>query len=139
VIEDLGVRNMLGNHSLARAISDAAWSDLRGMLQYKCAWYGRTLTVVDRWYPSSKQCSACGHLLDALPLNTREWACPGCGTVHNRDVNAARNILAAGRAVTACGDGVRPPRRKPGTHPSQPPFGERKQEPPPARVEIPCP
>ncbi len=139
VIEDLSVRNMLGNHSVARAISDRAWSDLRGMLEYKCAWYGRTLTVVDRWYPSSKQCSTCGHLLAALPLHVRDWTCPACGTVHDRDVNAARNILAAGQAVTACGDGVRPPRRKPETHLSQPPFGDQKQETSPARVGIPRP
>jgi putative transposase len=111
VIEDLAVRNMLRNRSLARAISDASWSDLRSMLEYKCDWYGRDLVVVDRWLPSSKTCSACGLLLDALPLRVREWTCPGCGASHDRDVNAARNILAAGQAVTACGAGVRPTRR----------------------------
>ena len=97
VIEDLTVRNMLGNHALARAISDAAWSDLRGMLTYKCAWYGRTLAVVDRWYPSSKLCSVCGVLVESMPLGTRSWTCP-CGAVHDRDINAARNVLAAGLA-----------------------------------------
>jgi putative transposase len=111
VIEDLAVRNMLRNRSLARAISDASWSDLRSMLEYKCDWYGRDLVVVDRWLPSSKTCSACGYLLDTLPLRVREWTCPGCGVSHDRDVNAARNILAAGQAVTACGAGVRPTRR----------------------------
>jgi putative transposase len=111
VIEDLAVRNMLRNRSLARAISDAAWSDLRSMLEYKCDWYGRDLVVVDRWLPSSKTCSHCGYLLDMLPLRVREWMCPGCGASHDRDVNAARNILAAGQAVTACGAGVRPTRR----------------------------
>jgi predicted RNA-binding Zn-ribbon protein involved in translation (DUF1610 family) len=70
-----------------------------------------TVVVVDRWFPSSKTCSRCGHRLDVLPLGVREWTCPGCGEVHDRDVNAARNILAAGRAVAACGDGVRPNRR----------------------------
>jgi putative transposase len=110
VIEDLAVRNMVRNRSLARAISDAGWSDLRSMLVYKCDWYGRDLVVVDRWLPSSKTCSHCGHLLDALPLRVREWTCPGCGARHDRDVNAARNILAAGQAVTACGAGVRPTR-----------------------------
>jgi putative transposase len=110
VIEDLSVRNMLGNHSLARAISDAAWSDLRGMLEYKCEWYGRRLVVIDRWYPSSKTCSACGRVAASLPLNAREWACGSCGARHDRDINAARNILAAGLAVTACGAGVRPQR-----------------------------
>lgn len=97
-VEDLTVRNMVRNHSLARAISDAAWRDLRTMLAYKARWYGRELLVVDRWYPSSKTCSVCGHLVDRLPLNVRGWTCPRCATVHDRDVNAACNILAAGLA-----------------------------------------
>ncbi|MGX4689050.1 RNA-guided endonuclease InsQ/TnpB family protein [Streptomyces sp. JNUCC 63] len=109
VIEDLTVRNLLRNGRLARAISDAAWTDLRMMLEYKCAWYGRELVVIDRWFPSSKLCGACGTVREKLPLNVREWACE-CGTVHDRDVNAARNILAAGLAASACGDGVRPQR-----------------------------
>jgi putative transposase len=95
VIEDLAVRNMIRNHSLARAISDAAWSQLRSMLDYKCRWYGRELIAVDRWYPSSKICSVCGRLAPSMPLNIREWTCP-CGAIHDRDVNAAKNILAAG-------------------------------------------
>jgi putative transposase len=98
VIEDLSVRNMLCNHRLARAISDAAWSELRSMLEYKAAWYGRTVVAVDRWYPSSKTCSTCGRINPTMPLATRSWTCPGCGTTHDRDVNAARNILAAGLA-----------------------------------------
>jgi putative transposase len=110
VIEDLGVRNMVRNHHLARAITDVGWSDLRAMLEYKCDWYGRNLVVIDRWYPSSKTCSACGHLLASLPLNTREWNCPSCGTRHDRDINAAVNLRAAGLAVLACGGGVRPTR-----------------------------
>jgi putative transposase len=109
VIEDLTVRNMVRNHTLARAISDAGWRQLRTMLEYKADWYGRNLVVVDRWFPSSKLCSACGRLAEKMPLNTREWTCP-CGAVHDRDLNAARNILAAGLAATACGDGVRPQR-----------------------------
>ncbi|HEV7898257.1 MAG TPA: RNA-guided endonuclease TnpB family protein [Planosporangium sp.] len=88
-------RNLLGNHCSARAISDAAWSQLRTTLAYKAAWYGRRLIVVDRWLPSSKTCSTCGRLAKAMPLNLREWTCP-CGASHDRDVNAARNILAAG-------------------------------------------
>jgi putative transposase len=92
------------------------------MLQYKAEWYGRTVIVVDHWYPSSKTCSQCGHLLDALPLGVRQWVCPGCGDVHDRDVNAAVNILAAGRAVAACGDGVGPIRRQSVRHLSEPPF-----------------
>lgn len=109
VIEDLSVRNMVKNHTLARAISDAAWRQFRTMLEYKAQWYGRNLVVTDRWYPSSKLCCACGAITDKMPLNVRSWTCR-CGTVHDRDVNAARNILAAGLAVTACGAGVRPQR-----------------------------
>ncbi len=109
VIEDLTVRNLIKNHTLARAISDAAWTELRSMLEYKCAWYGRELVVVDRWFASSKLCGACGTICGKLPLNVREWTCD-CGSVHDRDVNAARNILAAGLAASACGDGVRPQR-----------------------------
>ncbi|MFJ5901854.1 RNA-guided endonuclease InsQ/TnpB family protein [Streptomyces sp. NPDC093064] len=109
VIEDLTVRNLLKNGKLARAISDAAWADLRMMLEYKCAWYGRELVVIDRWFPSSKLCGACGMVREKLPLNVREWTCE-CGATHDRDVNAARNLLAAGLAASACGDGVRPQR-----------------------------
>ena len=96
VIEDLGVANMIRNHSVARVISDAAWSQLRGMLEYKAGWYGRTVIAVDRWYPSSKTCSTCGYLNPTMPLRIRRWTCPGCGTEHDRDINAAKNILAAG-------------------------------------------
>ncbi|MFJ8198394.1 RNA-guided endonuclease InsQ/TnpB family protein [Streptomyces sp. NPDC096152] len=133
VIEDLTVRNLLKNGKLARAISDASWTELRSMLEYKCAWYGRELVVIDRWFPSSKLCGNCGTVRGKLPLNVREWTCE-CGTVHDRDVNAARNILAAGLAVSACGDGVRPQRESSRT-------GRRsvKQEVPPARVGIPSP
>ncbi|QYC39504.1 putative transposase [Nonomuraea coxensis DSM 45129] len=93
-VEDLAVRNMVKNRRLARAISDAGWRELRGMLEYKTAWYGRTLVVMDRWFPSSKLCSLCGALQEELPLNVREWTC-ACGAVHDREVNAARNILLA--------------------------------------------
>ena len=132
VIEDLSVRNMIRNHSLARAICDAAWGDLRGMLAYKCAWYGRELITVDRWYPSSKLCSACGARRESLPLNVREWAC-GCGMTHDRDVNAATNILAAGLAdrQNACGGLVRPDPRQRERH------GSLKQEPQPVTAGIP--
>ncbi len=109
VIEDLTVRNMVRNRSLARAISDAAWRQFRTMLEYKADWYGRSLVVVDRWFPSSKLCSTCGALAEKMPLNVRDWTCQ-CGTVHDRDVNAARNILAEGLSVIACGGGVRPQR-----------------------------
>lgn len=109
VIEDLAVRNMLRNHKLARAISDASWTELRTMLEYKCAWYGRELVTVDRWFPSSKLCGACGTVAAKMPLNVRTWTCD-CGTTHDRDVNAAKNIKAAGLAASACGAGVRPQR-----------------------------
>jgi putative transposase len=97
VIEDLAVRNMVKNRTLARAISDASWRELRSMLEYKTNWYGRELVVIDRFFPSSKLCSACGVIAGSLPLNVREWTCP-CGAAHDRDVNAAKNILAAGVA-----------------------------------------
>ncbi|MFG1778556.1 RNA-guided endonuclease InsQ/TnpB family protein [Micromonospora sp. NPDC049048] len=109
VIEDLTVRNMVKNRSLARAISDAAWRQFRTLLEYRADWNGRNLVVVDRWFPSSKLCSACGALAERMPLNVRSWTCR-CGTVHDRDVNAARNILAEGLSVIACGGGVRPQR-----------------------------
>ncbi|KUN37562.1 RNA-guided endonuclease InsQ/TnpB family protein [Streptomyces olivochromogenes] len=113
VIEDLTVRNMVKNRKLARAISDAAWSEFRSMLEYKAQWYGREVIAVDRWFPSSRLCSACGTLQDRMPLDVRTWTC-GCGATHDRDVNAAKNLLAAGRAVAACGAGVRPQRSSPG-------------------------
>ncbi len=113
VIEDLAVRNMVKNGSLARAISDAAWSEFRGMLEYKARWYGREVIAVDRWFPSSRLCSACGTLRDEMPLHVRTWTCD-CGTTHDRDVNAARNILAVGLTVSVCGAGVRPQRSTPG-------------------------
>jgi len=107
VIEDLNVSGMVRNRRLARAISDCGWGEFRRQLAYKCERSGRDLVVIDRWYPSSKTCSACGHLLAALSLGTRQWTCPSCGARHDRDINAAKNILAAGQAVTACGAGVR--------------------------------
>src|SRR5690606_6999233 len=131
VIEDLTVRNLVKNHSLARAISDASWRELRMMLEYKCAWYGRALVVIDRWFPSSKLCGACGTVAARMPLNVREWTCD-CGAVHDRDVNAAKNILAAGLAASACGDGVRPQRESSRTGRSS-----VKQEPQRATAGIP--
>ena len=109
VIEDLAVSNMVGNHRLARAVSDAGWRQCRQMLEYKAGWYGRNVIVVDRWLPSSKLCSVCGALAAAMPLHVRTWTC-SCGATHDRDVNAARVILAAGRAErqNACGGTVRP-------------------------------
>ncbi|MFF4255263.1 RNA-guided endonuclease InsQ/TnpB family protein [Streptomyces sp. NPDC001663] len=114
VIEDLTVRTMVKNRSLARAISDAAWSQFRSMLEYKADWYGREVVAVDRFFPSSKLCSHCGTLQLEMPLRVRTWTCVSCGTAHDRDVNAAKNLLAAGLAVSVCGAGVRPQRRTPG-------------------------
>ncbi|GHH57105.1 RNA-guided endonuclease InsQ/TnpB family protein [Lentzea cavernae] len=121
VIEDLNVKGMLRNRRLARVIADASWSQLRRLLEYKAAWRGRQVIVVDRWLPSSKICSKCGHRVGVMSLNVREWQCP-CGDVHDRDVNAAKNILAAGLAVAACGDGVRPTQRELVRHLSEPPY-----------------
>ncbi|GAA1134105.1 MULTISPECIES: RNA-guided endonuclease InsQ/TnpB family protein [Streptomyces violaceusniger group] len=109
VIEDLPVRNMVRNRSLARAISDAAWTEFRSMLEYKARWYGREVIAVDRFFPSSRLCSHCGTLAGKLSLDVRTWTCD-CGMVHDRDVNAAKNLLAAGLAVSVCGAGVRPQR-----------------------------
>ncbi|MCR3749810.1 RNA-guided endonuclease InsQ/TnpB family protein [Lentzea californiensis] len=121
VIEDLNVSGMLRSGRLTRLISDASWSQLRSMVEYKAVWRGREVIAIDRWFPSSKTCSVCGVRVDALPLSVREWTCR-CGAVHDRDVNAAKNVLAAGLAVTACGDGVRPTRHSLARQPSQPPF-----------------
>lgn len=112
VTEDLNVRGMMADHCLARSIADSGWSEFFRQLAYKCAWYGRTMVKIDRFYPSSKRCSQCGHVVKEMRLDVREWTCPECGALHDRDVNAARNILAAGQAVIACGDGVKPPRSK---------------------------
>jgi putative transposase len=110
VVEDLAIKNMLKNHKLALAISDASWGELIRQLAYKCEWYGRELIKIDRWFPSSKRCGNCGHVVDKLPLNIREWECPRCQTTHDRDINASRNILAAGLAVSVCGANIRPDR-----------------------------
>lgn len=108
-IEDLNVRGMVKNYCLAKSISDASFGQFRAMLKYKCERYGRELRLVDRFFPSSKRCHACGHILSSLPLNLREWDCPECGEHHDRDQNAAQNIhMAAGHVVkTAQGAKVR--------------------------------
>jgi putative transposase len=107
-IESLAVKNMIKNQKLASAISDVGWSELIRQLEYKSEWYGRTLVKIDKWYPSSKRCHDCGHILDSLTLDIRMWVCPECGVIHDRDHNAAQNVLAAGLAVSACGEAVRP-------------------------------
>nr|WP_283763070.1 zinc ribbon domain-containing protein [Roseofilum halophilum] len=81
-------------------------------MSYKCRWYGRNYIEIDRWFPSSKRCSNCGHIVEKMPLSVRQWDCPECGTHHDRDINASKNILAAGLAVSVCGASVRPERSK---------------------------
>lgn len=107
VIEDLELHGMKSGLRLGKSVSDVAWSEVRRQLEYKCLWYGTTLTVVSRWFPSSKMCSACGYVNDRLTLGDRTWICPYCGMKHDRDLNAAIN-LAASSVVSARGDGVRP-------------------------------
>ncbi len=107
-IETLAVSNMQKNHCLAKSISDAGWSEFVRQLEYKSLWYGRTLVGIDRWYPSSKRCSDCGHTVPKMSLKVREWVCPECGSIHDRDINAARNVLTAGLAGLVCGENVSP-------------------------------
>ena len=107
-VETLAVKNMVKNGNLAKSISDAGWSYFVRQLEYKAKWYGRTLVGIDKWYPSSKRCSACGFVVSKMPLSVREWTCPECGVVHDRDLNAARNILAAGLAASALGESGNP-------------------------------
>ncbi|HEY9874335.1 MAG TPA: RNA-guided endonuclease TnpB family protein [Candidatus Obscuribacterales bacterium] len=107
-VEDLAVKNMVKNSKLGRAISDASWSELVRQLEYKARWYGRNLVKIDRWFPSSKRCGSCGYIVEKLPLSIREWDCPSCNAHHDRDINAAKNVLAVGHTVTVCGASVRP-------------------------------
>lgn len=103
--ETLAVKNMMANHKLAKAIADCGWGEFLRQLEYKCKWQDRQLGKIDRWFPSTKRCSSCGHIVDKLPLNIREWTCPvdSCRTTHQRDHNAAKNVLAVGQTVFACG------------------------------------
>jgi putative transposase len=107
-VETLKVKNMIKNHSLAKSIADVGWGEFVRQLEYKAEWYGRTFIKIDRWEPSSKRCFHCKHVVDELDLKVRSWICPNCHTFLDRDLNAANNILAAGLAVFACGEGVRP-------------------------------
>ena len=102
--ETLAVKNMMANHKLAIAIADCGWGEFLRQLEYKANWHDRKIGAIDRWFPSSKRCNPCGHILDKLPLNIREWACPSCNSVNLRDKNAALNIKAVGQTVFACGD-----------------------------------
>jgi transposase len=108
--EDLPVSGLMRTW-LARSVADAGWSQLMRLIEEKAAWYGRTFRKIGRFEPTSQVCSACGVKDGPKPPSVREWACAECGTVHDRDVNAAKNILAAGRAerLNACGTDARPP------------------------------
>jgi len=121
-IEDLNVKGMLGNRHLARAISDMGYYELRRQLEYKAAWRGAQVVLVDRWYPSSKLCSGCGYRLDELGLDVRHWTCPGCGAPNDRDVNAAINLrhMAVSSTASACGgEGSGPARARGETGPGE--------------------
>lgn len=106
--ESLAVKNMVRNSALSKSISDAGWGGFVRMLEYKAEWYGKSFVKVNRFFPSSKTCSNCGFVVESLPLNIREWTCRSCRAEHQRDVNAAKNILAEGHSVIAHGGEGRP-------------------------------
>ena len=105
-MEDLNMRGLVKNHKLARSLCDASFGMFRSMLQYKCTRYGKEWVAIDRFFPSSKMCSACGVVKGSLPLDVRQWTCE-CGVRHDRDLNAAQNIVAVGHTVNARGGSVR--------------------------------
>ncbi|EGJ35148.1 transposase, IS605 OrfB family, central region [Moorena producens 3L] len=122
VVENLNVKGMVRNHKLAKAISDLSWGTFVNFLSYKCEKEGKVLVEIDRWFPSSKTCSNCHYRIKELPLDVRSWICPSCGTHHDRDRNAAKNIRAEGirmlsssgtGEVNASGEEVRPKRGRP--------------------------
>ena len=105
-VESLRIKNMVKNRKLSKHIADASWGEFVRQLAYKAEWAGRSLVQIDQWFPSSERCSDCGHIVESLPLDIRNWHCPECATHHDRDTNAAKNILAAGLTVKACGENV---------------------------------
>ncbi len=107
-VESLKVKNMLHNPRLSKAIADVSWGELVRQLEYKGEWAGRNVVAIDPFFPSSKRCSCCGFTMQKMPLNVRKWRCPECSADHDRDINAARNIKAAGLAVLAHGETVNP-------------------------------
>ena len=113
-VEGLCVRGMLRSRRYSRPMAAATWAELVRQLAYKASWYGHTMVKLDRLFPSSKTCSAWGHGLEAMPAGIRDWDCPSCGVDHDRDI--AQNVLAAGRAVAACGAPVRANSQQRGRH-----------------------
>ena len=99
VMEDLNVSGMMKNHKLAKSIQDVSFCELKRILQYKASWNDKQVVFIDRFYPSSKLCSDCGYKNDLLQLSDREWVCPECGIIHDRDINAAKNILEEGKHI----------------------------------------
>jgi putative transposase len=95
-LEDLAVSNMVRNEKLSKAISEVSWAEFRRMVEYKAHWYGKQVLIVDRFYASSKTCSSCGYKLETLDLSVREWLCPQCNLLHDRDINAAKGLLKEG-------------------------------------------
>ncbi|WP_245674868.1 RNA-guided endonuclease InsQ/TnpB family protein [Herbidospora cretacea] len=139
-VENLSVSG-LARTRLAKSVHDAGWSQFTTMLAYKATLHGRTFARIDRWFPSSRRCSACGVIAGRMPLDVREWTC-GCGVTHDRDHNAAKNILAAGRAErrNACGDQAGPdsgpaPVVEAGTHSTLPASAALQGRIPPVRRE----
>ena len=103
---------MIRNPKRAKATAGASWGDFVRQLEYKAEWAGRGMVRIDRFYPSSKRCHCCGYIYKALPQGAEKWHCPECGADHERDVNAAKNIKAAGLAVLAHGEPVNPESHK---------------------------
>ena len=104
-LENLNISGMLKNHKLAKNISDCSWNELARQLEYKGSWYGCEVLKINRFYTSSKTCSHCGCIQDKMPLNIRKWTCSKCGTEHDRDINAAINVLMEGKREKSSGAG----------------------------------